>query len=79
MSARNRPSDVGHCGGLGADDKGCGARLSRGARQLFFAGSGVAWTGICIMQAGFAARALCLPGPPALNTPHSNNRIEQDE
>ncbi|AZD17464.1 hypothetical protein C4K25_4557 [Pseudomonas chlororaphis] len=36
MSARNRPSDVGHCGGLGADDKGCGARLSRGARQLFF-------------------------------------------
>ncbi|AZC39288.1 hypothetical protein C4K37_4923 [Pseudomonas chlororaphis subsp. piscium] len=36
MSARNRPSDVGHCGGLGADDKGCGARLSRGGRQLFF-------------------------------------------
>ncbi|AZE50575.1 hypothetical protein C4K04_4924 [Pseudomonas chlororaphis] len=36
MSARNRPSDVGHCGGLEADDKGCGARLSRGGRQLFF-------------------------------------------
>ncbi|WP_210692045.1 hypothetical protein, partial [Pseudomonas chlororaphis] len=50
-----------------------------GGGNYFFAGSGAAWTGICIVVAGFAACALCSPGPPALNTPHSNNRIEQDE
>jgi hypothetical protein len=79
VSARNRPSDVGHCGGLGADDKGCGARLSRGAGQVFFCRRRRCLDRDLHHGGGSRGTRVVFAGPARVKYPHSNNRIEQDE